>query len=1210
MSTYQISHKTELMQNYLHADVMGPQEKFLALQTNLGASLLFSISTEKVFYVTKEIYGDIKHRHGWNRSDLRGDQIKQAFPQGKCKDFAAAQCAHASTATIQLALVIDDGTNDHLYLSLGNSDSDTSWTEAPKWKACPFNATDGQQKPLTPPQPFKIANVFISEATDLNHIVVDVIRDPQNAGPLISRYFIDVANPESPVWQAHDVDIQMEAKGCKTCIGRRQPEGQLEKKSPSDGLYTSGVVSGHSQFTYKPLKSPYGEPKSTILKLTADLSPPSPDAIAACRKPDHTSDLYAAHGGCLYFFASDKQFNDDDSVARKIVENKLFTDVKDLFASLHKEMVTVWGRNGSDDIFYTTCPVDHLTTPASWSTPLAIMTGVQNVTPYVNRADTAKIFFAHTQANEFKIAMKSPRKNGSWRVRNVHLPPSQSKQPAQSYKSYTTRVTVTDDNNHPAADVGVVITSTNRTSVYINHLYYVVGPISITVKTDRKGSLTIVEEVTRLDGTQLSLSIDGDRVSKPCSIDPMVDSPYASEQLKKLKSESDLNNAWIYYQNKNLKPRRKLVKVGVDGGDLSSAGKNLENLWKTHDHLQGKTTNSTLAFRSPDDRSPEYQALVKDKPITIVDGGDLLSKLDSMHAHHLAMAFAQGGTSTSGWWLWDAIVDFFNEVWNFVIKIEEEIFMFIFETIEQVFEVFKYIFNKVVENLRDLLEYASYLFEWDDIERTKDVMKNVILRALDYQVDGIKSLKQTIDEKMLALVQASDDWAGLDWGAKMGAEGKEALSSKTAPSPAQSAPDWFLADHFEANIEDAASENTNRLTDPPTNPLDVIVAAIKSEANLGGEVLTELEKLGNDIYTLSLSDFVKRLAGIVAHFGFTTAKIIIDAILDIIYDIAKATIKLLDFELYIPVVSDFLDLCGVPRFSLLDVISYIGAIPTTVVYKFMIEQPPFPDNADTRFLIEAKDFQSVLNRFAVPERTMGMAALGDSLPATGDSMILKGVKFDETATNMFLGFRFLSGFFGLLGAGTGPVDALAPAPNVAVINWLGIANVSMTLVGGTSQFVSGFYWPQANLTSNETFFCRLVATVRLCALTGLNEPFRSIFNQGSVWRKICLDKSKLAFLDMGFGFVSGLASIFNLMDLYNPDRAKKHDPDILQLGKVEEFGNLSAYAGRISRYLTINTTPPANYVLAVVNAVLQGTYAATQFYIFGRMVEIIKKAKS
>src|SRR5437879_5971269 len=164
MTTYNVTSSSELMLNYIQSDILVPQKKFIALQTDAGTSLLFSIGTDDAFHVTKELPGAA---HGWGVADLSGAQIKQDFPGGAtCQTFAAAQAAaqQGQAAAIHLAMVLNDGTNDHLYLSLANSDSDTGWTDKPAWTPCPFNAKDSAGAPIMAPAPFTIAGVFISEA--------------------------------------------------------------------------------------------------------------------------------------------------------------------------------------------------------------------------------------------------------------------------------------------------------------------------------------------------------------------------------------------------------------------------------------------------------------------------------------------------------------------------------------------------------------------------------------------------------------------------------------------------------------------------------------------------------------------------------------------------------------------------------------------------------------------------------------------------------------------------------------------------------------------------------------------------------------------------------------------------------------------------------------------------------------------------------------
>ena len=86
MNKYNITASSELMQNYLQADIMDPTKAklFVALQTVPGGSLLFSVGTDKVFYVTKEASGS---SHGWRRSALSADGAACTYlpPPNVCK---------------------------------------------------------------------------------------------------------------------------------------------------------------------------------------------------------------------------------------------------------------------------------------------------------------------------------------------------------------------------------------------------------------------------------------------------------------------------------------------------------------------------------------------------------------------------------------------------------------------------------------------------------------------------------------------------------------------------------------------------------------------------------------------------------------------------------------------------------------------------------------------------------------------------------------------------------------------------------------------------------------------------------------------------------------------------------------------------------------------------------------------------------------------
>ncbi len=75
--------------------------------------------------------------------------------------------------TIGLALVVNDGTSDHLFLCLGNTNAETSCVNAPGWIQYPFD---------NPSRNITIAGVLLSvTANNMQYIVVDILRDPTSS---------------------------------------------------------------------------------------------------------------------------------------------------------------------------------------------------------------------------------------------------------------------------------------------------------------------------------------------------------------------------------------------------------------------------------------------------------------------------------------------------------------------------------------------------------------------------------------------------------------------------------------------------------------------------------------------------------------------------------------------------------------------------------------------------------------------------------------------------------------------------------------------------------------------------------------------------------------------------------------------------------------------------------------------------------------------
>ena len=970
MSGYTVTTSSELMENYIQADILLPQDKFIAQQTDAGASLLFSIGTGGVFNLTIESPGQT---HGWRLVDLGAAQIKADFGgKATVKTFGAAQAAAArgSPAEIHLAMVIDDGTSDHLYLSLGNSDADLSWADKPVWTAAPFNAAGGDGQPIVPPSPFLIENVFLSEATDQEYIVVDTIRNPGQPTGFLTRYYIDGSTTAAPKWQLHDLAIDVQAAGYNSCLGRAAHAFGV------DGLYTKGMVGASAQLIYAPLYNAFNPslpPLPSRLHLPGNLIA---DAIAAARNTDNSSDLYVAAGGGLYWFAADNQ--KDGATGVPVVSNPLLAAARSLYATAADGAITVWGLNSNDQVFYLRCPFGQQAQSTAWTVPLPMMTGVDAASPFIDRGYSANIFFAHSGDGLFKL-VKSPT-TGLWSQRHITLPPSATTKPATPIHSYTTHVQVTDANGQAAANVSVKLTATNVISVYINHLYYIVGPSPIEVTTDVRGTVTIVEATTSLAGTRYQASI----ASQPAVAVNTMDTAW--QRNAKYTSVDSLTAAKIVNRDGST---RDFIPGGTSPADLQRVAYSNQSLAQSYNGLVNKPP-PTMA-------QPVPRALAASRGDALaaqgfIDGilvgiGDLVRWLETgiEAVVHLIEDVAEG-------------------VWHLVVEIGEAVYHAILDCVEAVVAAATWIYNAIKIAVQDIIQFLEFLFGWQDILVTHKVLKNLFLCLGKQVIDGIETTKADVSRVFGQLEGQIASWANIpDFTQTPGAT----VAANPPAAGQNSAPANLGIHHFQGGC--AASSSSLSPAGPVEAVFDDLINLLEAEGDLLGAAADAIKTdIIDQFSNLSVSDVIKKFLAIVADTVLKSAENVLVTLLDVFAQLMEGMIHILTAKLDIPILSWLYKELTQEDLSFLDVICLIAAIPVTLIYKVAAGKTPFPEgDAFTQGMIDAKSFPEIQALFVVPQNR-DRAASTRLAAADDDAPVLDQAKLKT--------FGFVMGIVSLFGA--------------------------------------------------------------------------------------------------------------------------------------------------------------------------------------------------
>jgi hypothetical protein len=988
MTNPKLNVSSELLSNYKAATIMPADAAFSALQTTEGHALLFSIGTDGICYLTQESPG--AGAAGWQTADLKAGWRKTDLSSALAasgvtgaKKVAVAQ--NTANSNVHMALAASTEAGDLLHVSLDNSASDTSWTGAPAWMPLKFD--DGPAPPFG--GPVVISNIFISEAADGEYIVVDLLQQSNNT---IFRYFIDPTKSlgTNQVWNQHPLDADIDASTASTVHGRRTDGGVFDTV---DGLYTMGSIGGQAQLTYRPLYDP------TIAPLPNDPSsspfapgnqpPPSflllpnqavPTAIAAVRRDDGFTDLFVASGNTIYLFTAENQDNRAQGVVA--FSNPMVAGVKQLFGYRSNENVILWGLSaGSDNthsVFYTTCPIASIGTAAAWSVPLPLLTGVHSISPLVNKANNANNFFAHSGVDTLQRAMQAPDTT-TWNHHDIPLqPPANAK--ATRASAFTTRVQVNDANGQPLANTAVQISALHRVGVDINGFYQVLDTAPVSVRTDARGALNIIEWVKTPRGTPLTITHpDG----TTAAVNPMTNMLKKATKLATPDNPNGVDTITADHLNAIRVPNkdgtlsdRPLIATGANApssGDVAAAAAAMTQLATIHASLPADGSV----------QAPKTAAMTVGVRKITVGQVHAFSRGNAL-AFAADISFPEIDINIGGWvggagsWLGGLAGDVFSAleqatdyavalvedtetgIWHFAATIGGETYAFVLDAAEKVVGAVVAIYNAIKTFIEDLIAWLEFLLEWGDFKRSMHVCKQVVWMSLHYLNDHAEDLKPAVDNLLADARGKVDDWAGVknsdSWAGKVDNPGKPPgfVTTLFDVSADFSGPAMFFFNHFVDGMLSGGGPDDG--TDGG-KAYEVLEKALDNQADTMVAAIAKLEKVVLAFPSQSLEDTLKQTTAVVVDAFLNGTDIVFDALFDALPAVAEAALKSLSNPVYIPVISDILeDVFGDSgEFTWLEFVLMCGAIPGTLAYKSMAGSMPFHSGDGFTDEIQATD---------------------------------------------------------------------------------------------------------------------------------------------------------------------------------------------------------------------------------------------------------------
>lgn len=358
------------------------------------------------------------------------------------------------------------------------------------------------------------------------------------------------------------------------------------------------------------------------------------------------------------------------------------------------------------------------------------------------------------------------------------------------------------------------------------------------------------------------------------------------------------------------------------------------------------------------------------------------------------------------------VVEEAENVYRFICTIGEEVYHVVLDCVNAVVHAVEFVFNKIKTFFEDLIKWLGFIFQWGDILRTHNVMKNIFNQYVKKSINNLGNTKSQLETAFTGLVQNIDQWAGIpdNIPPSLSSSTAGSLTAQNQPNMGQNSPqsNWGMH-HLKSNAADGST--TAQPNSGVTGDIESLLQPLVDVLSREEEVLqAALDSIKSDIIDkiqeLSLEQLLKALVAIMADSLLKSVENVLLAAIDIFIALSQGSMDVLNATIDIPVISWLYKQITGNDLSLLDLICLVAAIPATIGYKLIANAAPFPDNATTTALINAPDFASIqricnpVHSFAAVARTTSLA---DSPPT-----------IDDDSQNLL---GFIAGWASLVGAG-------------------------------------------------------------------------------------------------------------------------------------------------------------------------------------------------
>jgi len=306
---------------------------------------------------------------------------------------------------------------------------------------------------------------------------------------------------------------------------------------------------------------------------------------------------------------------------------------------------------------------------------------------------------------------------------------------------------------------------------------------------------------------------------------------------------------------------------------------------------------------------------------------------------------------------------------DFLISIAGEIYHFIAKCATDIVNMVHTVLNAIEAAFKDVVAWIGMIFSFKDILRTHEVMKNILTVYFNNCVQNISTLSGDISTAFSNLENQIDKKTGLPTSGIPDAASIQTyqggMASGQAPSGSKSPSANYGAQHFKNNSKSAQSSDSpaSSITEDIFNDL---LQLIQNEGTAFSDAAEQIKTIASNIRSQPAPETITQLMAVVVDLLLNTAENLLQELVVILDQLLSGVMDALNYTIHIPVITymykkmtksdekpDGDDLTA------LDLGCLISSFFSTVVYKVVKGNAPFPEGNLTDAIVNAQDLTSL-----------------------------------------------------------------------------------------------------------------------------------------------------------------------------------------------------------------------------------------------------------